>query len=74
MIGFITTQEQAEAANAAIAKAQTDRGKRDLHEDIGGEFTYDGLIDSTGIWATQLNEAQVAALYNNGNGLPYDQF
>jgi hypothetical protein len=26
MIGFVTTQEQAEAANAAIAKAQTDRG------------------------------------------------
>ena len=26
MIGYITTQEQAEAANAAIAKAQTDRG------------------------------------------------
>lgn len=26
MIGFITTQEQADAANAAIAKAQTDRG------------------------------------------------
>lgn len=26
MIGFVTTQEQADAANAAIAKAQTDRG------------------------------------------------
>ena len=26
MIGYITTQEQAEAINAAIAKAQTDRG------------------------------------------------
>ena len=26
MIGFVTTQEQAEAVNAAIAKAQTDRG------------------------------------------------
>jgi len=26
MIGYITTQEQAEAVNAAIAKAQTDRG------------------------------------------------
>ena len=26
MIGFITTQEQAEAANAAVAQAQTDRG------------------------------------------------
>ena len=26
MIGFVTTQEQAEAANAAVAQAQTDRG------------------------------------------------
>ena len=26
MIGFVTTKEQADAANAAIAKAQTDRG------------------------------------------------
>ena len=26
MIGFVTTQEKADAANAAIAKAQTDRG------------------------------------------------
>jgi len=26
MIGYLTTQEQAEAINAAIAKAQTDRG------------------------------------------------
>ena len=26
MIGFITTQEQADAANAAVAQAQTDRG------------------------------------------------
>lgn len=26
MIGFVTTKEQADAVNAAIAKAQTDRG------------------------------------------------
>jgi len=26
MIGFVTTQEQAEAANAAVAQAQMDRG------------------------------------------------
>jgi hypothetical protein len=42
--------------------------------DNGGEFTYDGLIDSTALWLRPLNEEEAIAMYNNGNGLPYEQF
>lgn len=42
--------------------------------DFDGEFTYDGLIDSTALWLRPLNEEEAIAMYNNGNGLPYNQF
>jgi hypothetical protein len=42
--------------------------------DSGGEFTYSGLVDSTGLWTRPLTEAEIVALYNNGSGLPYEQF
>lgn len=41
MIGFITTQEQAEAVNSAIAKAQTDRGLPVCWL-VGSYFIYSG--------------------------------
>lgn len=42
--------------------------------DYGDNDFYDGLIDSTGLWSRSLNEQEVIALYNNGNGLQYEQF
>jgi hypothetical protein len=42
--------------------------------DSGGEFVYSGLVDSTGLWTRPLTDAEIVALYNNGSGLPYNQF
>ena len=41
--------------------------------DNGGEFTYDGLIDSTALWLRPLTQQEVIDLYNDGDGLPYNQ-
>lgn len=37
-------------------------------------YSYDGLIDQPAIWSRALTATEVAALYNNGDGLPYSQF
>ena len=42
--------------------------------DGGGEFKFNGLVDSTGIWNRQLSDSDVSLLYNSGNGLPYINF
>ena len=42
--------------------------------DTGGEFTYSGLVDSTGLWGRPLTAPEVTALYNSGSGLPYNNF
>jgi hypothetical protein len=42
--------------------------------DNGGEFTYSGLVDSTGLWGRPLTAPEVTALYNSGSGLPYNNF
>ena len=42
--------------------------------DFGGEFTYDGSIDSSALWLRPLTQSEVTLLYNNGDGLPYEQF
>jgi len=39
-----------------------------------GEFVYNGSVDSTGLWTRPLTDAEIVALYNNGSGLPYEQF
>jgi hypothetical protein len=36
---------------------------------IGGGYNLDGQIDAVGIWNRALSDAEVAELYNNGNGL-----
>lgn len=33
-----------------------------------------GFIDETGIWSVALTDSQIAALYNSGAGLPYENF
>ena len=40
--------------------------------DGGGEFAFNGSVDAVGIWNRALSDAEVAALYNNGNGLELD--
>jgi hypothetical protein len=42
--------------------------------DTGSEFTYSGLVDSTGLWGRPLTAPEVTALYNSGSGLPYNNF
>lgn len=42
--------------------------------DGGGEFGYNGSIDSTGLWLRPLTEIEIANLYNEGNGLTYSVF
>ena len=42
--------------------------------DSGGEFKFNGLVDSTGLWNRQLSDSDVSLLYNSGNGLPYINF
>ena len=42
--------------------------------DGGGEFKFNGLVDSTGLWNRQLSDSDVSLLYNSGNGLPYINF
>jgi hypothetical protein len=42
--------------------------------DTGGEFVYNGLVDSTGLWNRQLSDSDVSLLYNSGSGLPYSSF
>ena len=42
--------------------------------DAGGEFVYDGLIDSSALWLRPLTQSEVTFLYNNDNGLSYEKF
>jgi hypothetical protein len=43
---------------------------------IAGSATYlqNGTIDGVGLWNRTLSYADILALYNNGNGLPYTSF
>lgn len=40
-------------------------------EQWGTNHDFDGLIDEVGIWSRALDDDEVTALYNSGNGLPY---
>lgn len=40
----------------------------------GYNEAFNGIIDEVGIWNRALTDAEVTRLYNNGNGLPYNQF
>ena len=44
--------------------------------DWGGSLDrkWDGLIDEFGIWGRVLTQAEITQLYNNGDGLSYDNF
>jgi hypothetical protein len=42
--------------------------------DSGGSHTFNGDIDSTGVWLRPLNEIEIADLYNEGNGRTYSNF
>jgi hypothetical protein len=35
----------------------------------GGGGNFEGSIDAIGIWNRALNSAEIALLYNNGNGI-----
>jgi len=43
--------------------------------EIGGNTgfsrSFDGLIDEVGIWNAKLSSADIAAIYNSGDGIPY---
>lgn len=39
---------------------------------IGGNPTIDGIIDEFGIWQRILNSKEIAALYNGGDGMSYE--
>ena len=63
MIGFVTTQEKAKAANDAIAKAQTDRGLPVFW--LAGMYEiYHGLYD--GLYFIPCNE-QTLSMPLSGN-------
>jgi len=39
-----------------------------------GLFRFDGLMDELGYWNRRLTNEEIAALYNSGSGLPYENF
>ena len=44
---------------------------------IGGRISdksWGGEMDEVGIWSRALNPTEISSLYNNGDGLPYDNF
>jgi hypothetical protein len=46
-----------------------------IANNIGGDFgTSPVSLDEIGVWNRELSSAEIAALYNNGDGLPYEQF
>lgn len=38
----------------------------------GGAYCIDGLIDEVGLWSRQISADDVTALYNSGDGIPYE--
>jgi hypothetical protein len=40
----------------------------------GGSSKYSGLMDEIGVWLRTLTTEEIKTLYNNGNGLPYENF
>jgi hypothetical protein len=35
---------------------------------------FDGALDEFGVWQRALTAAEIAALYNSGSGLPFENF